>query len=326
MSEPKQEIYCDGDGGCTCREYSPPDDPKPGEKQLCTECLHGKSRHPKVTNPNPDLPPPQEVEDQADASENSKGKVAKIYGQLTSATRSYALRDQAVSKTGLQNARKEVLDGFRSTSGPQASGSTKRKLAATAKGPGANTRSASSNIKVVTANTWCLLVNYIHRVNREDVLTSTSPLGLVDMSLMRKHGCAYLEPNNLAFSIKGTHKELDTYLREIFPALWALVCKENRKLRICPEDFPTGENLFTFKGRRKGPTSDTSIIIASLIDSKTKVFRKAIPEKVYASWATSNPITTYQEGDSDSDDDCIEIIDGDDDEYPSGRSLRPRQD
>lgn len=38
-----------GNGECDCEEYQPPDTPQPGEKILCQECFHGKSKHPSFT-------------------------------------------------------------------------------------------------------------------------------------------------------------------------------------------------------------------------------------------------------------------------------------
>ncbi|KAH7906322.1 hypothetical protein BJ138DRAFT_1016423 [Hygrophoropsis aurantiaca] len=85
---------------------------------------------------------------------------------------------------------------------------------------------------------------------------------------LKRHGCAQIETDH-KFSPTWTHEQVDAYLRFLFPlpfayldsldvkgkskeskkAIWAILCKQQRKLSVGPEMFPGGRDLKRYKGR-----------------------------------------------------------------------------
>jgi hypothetical protein len=103
---PPMSAFCRGttDGNpCECEEYSPQVNPDPSQPARCAECLHGKSKHPKLELSSSGLakPAPETVRD--------------IFKKIT----------QEPTKTSLSEARSETLEGFR-----KASGSSSRSVSA----------------------------------------------------------------------------------------------------------------------------------------------------------------------------------------------------
>ena len=110
-----EALLCRGgsnDNECDCEEYQPPENVPPGQKAACTECLHGKSKHPKpglVVTAAPEL-----------RATTGNQEVLRIFN--------------ASSRGGKENnaelfetARAEVLEGYRPASAG-GSGKTKKKV------------------------------------------------------------------------------------------------------------------------------------------------------------------------------------------------------
>ncbi|KAG1887717.1 hypothetical protein F4604DRAFT_1570717, partial [Suillus subluteus] len=73
-------------------------------------------------------------------------------------------------------------------------------------------------------------------------------------------------------------EEVDAYIQRLFPKVFeyldsvkvsdVLISKENRRLSVVPEPFPTGKHLEGYKGRNNAPLQQTNILIGeSLINS-----------------------------------------------------------
>jgi hypothetical protein len=111
------EEFCRGklkDGDCDCEEYSAPLNPEPNRPQLCTECLHGKSKHPvqaaKQLSSAPILP--------SSSDPPSKQSVLDIFSKrvaegVPSTTVSTTSSKSPPSKVSFGEARADALDGFR---------------------------------------------------------------------------------------------------------------------------------------------------------------------------------------------------------------------
>jgi hypothetical protein len=88
---------CRGSSDCDCEEYDPPDNMQPGEKPVCVECQHGKSKHPrKATASAAGL-----VLQPRDGNK----EVLRIFNEAT--------RGASTGKVTLKAATTEVMEGFR---------------------------------------------------------------------------------------------------------------------------------------------------------------------------------------------------------------------
>lgn len=91
---------------CYCEEYSAPTNIPVGQKELCAECLHGKSKHPRPQPPVlpvAELPAVTTAKERAGVTAIFKQSLARRAGQGSQNT------------TTVTAARDEVMAGFRPT-------------------------------------------------------------------------------------------------------------------------------------------------------------------------------------------------------------------
>ncbi|KAG2110039.1 hypothetical protein BD769DRAFT_1365226 [Suillus cothurnatus] len=125
-------------------------------------------------------------------------------------------------------------------------------------------------------------------------LLITIPPVKTEMSKFKRRGCAYLDGDqsedggvDFSFCSDWSFEDVDAYIRRLFPKVfeyldsvkvsdvkgkgtdngaseWVLISKENRRLSVAPEPFPTGKHLEWYKGRNNAPFQQTNIFIGEL--------------------------------------------------------------
>ncbi|KAG1884500.1 uncharacterized protein F5891DRAFT_1202582 [Suillus fuscotomentosus] len=270
---------------CYCEEYSAPTNIPVGQKELCAECLHGKSKHPRPQPPVlpvAELPAVTTAKERAGVTAIFKQSLARRAGQGSQNT------------TTVTAARDEVMAGFHPTA--------KQKF------PGriVSSRQASSSKQghvPIKVGAIAILVNYLD--DKGELLTTIPPVK-TEMSKFKRRGCAHFDGDqsedggsvDFSFCLDWTFEEVDAYIQRLFPKVfeyldsvkvgdvkgkatdngaseWVLISKENCRLSVAPEPFPTGKHLERYKGRSNAPLQQTNIFIG---------IRKFIPEHTYARW------------------------------------------
>ncbi|KAG1796537.1 hypothetical protein EV424DRAFT_1594851 [Suillus variegatus] len=288
---------------CYCEEYSAPTNIPVGQKELCAECLHGKSKHPRPQPPVlpvAELPAVTTAKERAGVTAIFKQSLARRAGQGSQNT------------TTVTAARDEVMAGFRPTA--------KQKF------PGriVSSRQASSSKQghvPIKVGAIAVLVNYLD--DKGELLTTIPPVK-TEMSKFKRRGCAHFDGDqsedggsvDFSFCLDWTFEEVDAYIRRLFPKVfeyldsvnvgdvkgkatdngaseWVLISKENRRLSVAPEPFPTGKHLERYKGRSNAPLQQTNIFIG---------IRKFIPEHTYACWDPDMVIIDIADDSDDGDD------------------------
>ncbi|KAG1906383.1 uncharacterized protein F5891DRAFT_975775 [Suillus fuscotomentosus] len=288
---------------CYCEEYSAPTNIPVGQKELCAECLHGKSKHPRPQPPVlpvAELPAVTTAKERAGVTAIFKQSLARRAGQGSQNT------------TTVTAARDEVMAGFRPTA--------KQKF------PGriVSSRQASSSKQghvPIKVGAIAVLVNYLD--DKGELLTTILPVK-TEMSKFKRRGCAHFDGDqsedggsvDFSFCLDWTFEEVDAYIRRLFPKVfeyldsvkvgdvkgkatdngaseWVLISKENCRLSVAPEPFPTGKHLEWYKGRSNAPLQQTNIFIG---------IRKFIPEHTYARWDPDMVIIDIADDSDDGDD------------------------
>ncbi|KAH7903143.1 hypothetical protein BJ138DRAFT_199824 [Hygrophoropsis aurantiaca] len=265
--------YCRGIPGekqCYCEAFSSPDDSTP--PLLCQECLHGPSKHDGLPGlPKKKAEAPQLMPATQSVPSKQKSDVTDLFKQMTSKTRAPSRTDISnISLTqSYKQAKDEVIEGYRP------SGSKSRTVSG-------KTKKANS-VKGIKVDCWLAMINELDE-NGELISDSlTMPLK-TELAIMEKHGCAHLdaEESEHVFEATWTHDEVDACVRKLFPKpfewiescnkkgkekgpIWVLLCKEKRKITKVPKDLPEGKDLLKYKGRKKGPVSESCVIIGSLV-------------------------------------------------------------
>jgi hypothetical protein len=95
---------------------------------------------------------------------------------------------------------------------------------------------------------------------------------------------------DFSFCSDWSFEDVNAYIRRLFPKVfeyldsvkvsnvkgkgtdngaseWVLISKENRRLSVAPEPFPTGKHLEQYKGRNNAPFQQTNIFIGELLIS-----------------------------------------------------------
>ncbi|KAG1751073.1 hypothetical protein EDB19DRAFT_1628714, partial [Suillus lakei] len=159
-------------------------------------------------------------------------------------------------------------------------------------------RQASSSKQghvLIKVGAIAILVNYLD--DKGELLTTIPPVR-TEMLKLKRRGCAHFDGDqsedgsvDFSFCLDWTFEEVDAYIRRLFPKVfeyldsvkvgdvkgkatdngaseWVLISKENRRLSVAPEPFPTGKHLERYKGRSNAPLQQTNIFIGeSLINS-----------------------------------------------------------
>lgn len=112
MSSPE---VCRGLPECDCEYYQPNPNPQSGERALCIECQHGKSKHPRASTSNV-LPAP--------TTAASKPSVLALFKKINSADFG---KENKYDVTSKEDARKEMLRGYRPQAQAGLSGSSSSK-------------------------------------------------------------------------------------------------------------------------------------------------------------------------------------------------------
>ncbi|KAG1895222.1 uncharacterized protein F5891DRAFT_1194435 [Suillus fuscotomentosus] len=306
-------VYCKGNHlepeMCYCEEYSAPTNVPVGQRELCTECLHGKSKHPRPQQPasvaEPLVPPalnPGALKPSKPAAATAKERsgVTVIYKQSLAqrARQGSELKCEVStdSRKTVTATRSEVMAGFHPTIKQKVTGS---------RVVSSRWATASSSLKQqqvqIRVGTVTVLINYL---DDKGQLVRRVPPVKTEMSKLKRRGCAHFdedepEDNKVDFSFcpDWTFEEVEEYFRRLFPkvfeyldsvknddvkgkavdngASWALISKENRWLSVAPEPLPNGKHLERYRGRNNAPLAATNIFIAN---------RKYIPEHICAQW------------------------------------------
>lgn len=94
--------FCRGSpGDCECEEYQAPENLGPGEKPLCIECGHGKSKHPKLTEIAASIP----------THTTGNAEVLRIFKQASLGVKGNNLK--STTKINRQAAKAEAMEGYR---------------------------------------------------------------------------------------------------------------------------------------------------------------------------------------------------------------------
>ncbi|KAH7904394.1 hypothetical protein BJ138DRAFT_1095850 [Hygrophoropsis aurantiaca] len=248
---------------CECDMYFPPPDGS-APPILCQECMHGRSKHPAELLKGSGGPPSE-----ARSAGTAAANVQSIFNGVIASSRKKAIKiadlpsNQSLKVTK-DVARDEILAEFRPAVGSsRIGGSTSRKSSRIDPKLAKSTRQIEKG-QQVTVPIWVALVNYLD------------------------HGCAHLDKKDIGFNPGWSHDEVEQYLRKLFPqpfecidnlllphiderpakgkmavraAPWALISKEHGKLSVVPENFPTGSDLNSFKGRKQTGFGGSTVII-----------------------------------------------------------------
>ncbi|KAG2091713.1 hypothetical protein BD769DRAFT_1679306 [Suillus cothurnatus] len=148
-----------------------------------------------------------------------------------------------------------------------------------------SSRQASSSKQAqvqIKVGAIAVLVNYLN--DKGELLITILPVK-TEMSKFKRRGCAYLDGDQSEDG--GTFSKVSEYLDSVKvsnvkgkgtdngASEWVLISKENRRLSVAPEPFPTGKHLEWYKGRNNAPFQQTNIFIG---------IPKFIPEHIYARW------------------------------------------
>ncbi|KAF7987118.1 hypothetical protein HWV62_319 [Athelia sp. TMB] len=261
MSSP---AVCRG-SGCDCEYYQPNPNPSLGEKVLCIECLHGKSKHPADPSPNLGLV----GSTQAPGPTAGKGRVMALFNSIKSTTQGSG-KESKTSLTSKAEAEKETLAGFR----PESSAGSSR-----SGGPRPSKRDGDRTIQQGTGK----------RVLKNDLAPAQTILANIEM-----HGCAIIRDSSkspqedLAVDSKWTVNQTDQFLRKVFPHVfdhldtlstagpsgkmkqgskcgWVLCCREKGKLNPVPGlQNPDGSDLARYKGHESAGLRQSHIYIGEL--------------------------------------------------------------